>query len=383
MVRSISERRPTRSFATEVAMHPIAQLAEARAHEREIGRLAPQSPRAQTAARALLDHAVSFLQHECAFSQDDIIKAFIGRPAHNRTGAVLPEDVPEAMEHGNLREHMALVDVATRTLSRALLDLGAKAAARPQDYRNSQVRIGTVVQKYQLNQQEYGGKRGYDSLVLDRESPLQTLPAMRNNRSFTAVNRNTGDTERRLVHDVRARHETGRKGINFDEHCGLPLSEREQRNLLAGHQVLSPNDAAEDFDDLLHMRLGLTEGGHGKVPNHDHPWIAAAAAQGLPLTAGISGHTYRFLSLFHDLGGSPAQLKDLRLACLAFLVPGHHSYHEVMASAAEYEACAYNPRTDTAEKMVKDLQTEVARPLTRASKRVAVMVAGREPPDTF
>ncbi len=373
-----------KAAAGEATQHPLLRFAGARAVERQIGLLAPQSPHAHAAASKLLDLVHHFLRHELGMDEAQVLKTLTGRNP-SRAGSVRSEDVQEAMQHGNLREKLALVDLASKAVGSGLLQIGAKAAADPaycaRLQKDTALRMDLIVQKHFLATR-LGGNRSYDSLVLDPHSPLQRLPSMRSNRSIVVFNRSTGAKEKRLTHDVTTRHQTGRRGVNFDEHTALPLSEREKRNLFATFMEKLPAAALgahpqefKDFHSIAHARLNLTEGAHGKQPNLAEPWMADAAARGLPVSAGISGSTYRFMSLFHDLGGSKQQLVHMRLACLAFLVPSHHSYHEVMASAAEYEACQYDPEVHTAAKLVESLQAESAASPARPSNRALFALA--------
>ena len=371
-------RQTVMDLKIQLAKHPVARFVEARANERQIGLLAPQNRRAQAAADALLARVRHFMREHMQMSKSDIVQTMASDHL-TRTGAVRPQDVPAALEYGNLREKMALVDNTVRALSSALLAMGAKAAADPAYYLQLEaagLRIGVIVQKHRLAA-ALGSRRSYDSLVLDPRSPLQKLPSMRKNRTFVAVDRQTESTRTHLTHDLRTLHQTRLRGVDFDEHSALPLSEREKRNLVAGFASQLYEGGARDlsFEQIAHARLNLTEGAHGKKPNYDEPWVAEATTRGLPVSAGISGHTYRFMSLFHDLGGDPAQMLDLRLACLAFLVPAHHSYHEVMSSAAEFPQCPYDPDMDTAAKLVAQLRAEAGEPrVAKASMRATLAI---------
>lgn len=70
---------------------------------------------------------------------------------------------------------------------------------------------------------------------------------------------------------------------------------------------------------------------------------AAAEAACLGLRASSSGTTFTLLTLAQYLGMSGAKLHLLKLAALAFLVPQHHSYLEVMLGSSEVSPPPHAP----------------------------------------
>lgn len=368
------------AIARQAAAHPLARLAEARAYERLAGKLAASHPAAARAATELLRLATSFLTTTGGFSEADLLAALTA-PVSTKTGAVLAEDVAEARAHGNLREQLALIDVVARPLGEALYRVGEQAGRDPA-YRahlekTTTLRLNTIIAKAKRNSEAVDGKRPYDALVLDERSPLHSLPQQRQARTFLRIDTQTGHIVSQTNHSVRPRHQTDRRGVDFDEHSTLPLSDREKRALHASHVAEAARSGAgqassPDFDSIAHVRLPLTEGRHGKKPLEEHPFIAAATKAGLPTTAGISGHVYKFLSFFDDLGGDRGQLADLRLAAVAFLVPQHHSLHEVYASAATFPGLPYNPEVDTPRAIVMRLREQMGpQRAVKASDRVS------------
>ncbi len=69
--------------------------------------------------------------------------------------------------------------------------------------------------------------------------------------------------------------------------------------------------------------------------NPDAPFIADAADAAMPLKAGISGNTYRFMRLAEAMGIDPA---IARLACMSQLIPIEaHSFHEIAMAAQDFQ----------------------------------------------
>jgi hypothetical protein len=78
--------------------------------------------------------------------------------------------------------------------------------------------------------------------------------------------------------------------------------------------------------------------------NEAHPWLQVARGMAMPIRAGISGTTDRFVNTAGMLGVSP--LSHIRMAMLGYLIPQNaHSFHEIMSAAArgglDYKAGDY------------------------------------------
>ena len=81
------------------------------------------------------------------------------------------------------------------------------------------------------------------------------------------------------------------------------------------------------------------EGTLANIVDENHWWISEARDLEMPLKAGISGTTSRYMH-FAKLMSAP-DLYSQRLAVFAWAVPiNAHSYHEVMSAAKAY--CDYS-----------------------------------------
>ena len=62
----------------------------------------------------------------------------------------------------------------------------------------------------------------------------------------------------------------------------------------------------------------------------------------MPLAAGISGTTFRFINFAKMMG--VGDLSHARLCMLGFLIPIRaHSFHEIMSAAKGFPKCEYEP----------------------------------------
>jgi hypothetical protein len=85
------------------------------------------------------------------------------------------------------------------------------------------------------------------------------------------------------------------------------------------------------------------QGSVANILNPQAPFVEQARAQSLPLQAGISGTSFRFMRLGEVMGMDPALV---RLAAAAHLLPiGAHSYHEIASAAQGFQGdtSQYNP----------------------------------------
>ena len=82
--------------------------------------------------------------------------------------------------------------------------------------------------------------------------------------------------------------------------------------------------------------LPFLKGWKANIVSQDHDWIKTAIDDlQMPLKAGISGTTYRFMHMAKLFN---VDTQNTRLAALGHLLPiNAHSFHEVMSAAASVE----------------------------------------------
>jgi hypothetical protein len=116
--------------------------------------------------------------------------------------------------------------------------------------------------------------------------------------------------------------------IEQAEAAGLALSPRERA-------------AAEANGGVLPWNVGTV----ANMVDPSAPFIAEAAGDAMPLKAGISGNTFRFMRIAETMGIDPAMA---RLACMAQLIPIEaHSFHEISMAAQDFQgpSSSYDPST--------------------------------------
>jgi hypothetical protein len=106
----------------------------------------------------------------------------------------------------------------------------------------------------------------------------------------------------------------------------------------AGVELSADEKRAHSLKEGL---LPFMEGTLANLVDENHEWISEARGMDMPLKAGISGTTQRWMH-FSKLMSAP-DLYSNRLAIYAWAVPiNAHSYHEVMAGAKTY--CEYTSK---------------------------------------
>ncbi len=119
---------------------------------------------------------------------------------------------------------------------------------------------------------------------------------------------------------------------------GIVLSPREREAALRAHAATHGLDPAAvlanpppDSEIVMPWNTGTV----ANMVNPDAPFIADAADAAMPLKAGISGNTYRFMRLAEAMGIDPA---IARLACMSQLIPIEaHSFHEIAMAAQDFQ----------------------------------------------
>ena len=272
------------ALQAQIVQHPWAKTSVSRDRDQRIAAAAANSSAARAAALQLtrdiwqatqrLSPQVSRRELFASFAGYD---AAAGEPRFWASGDIHPNDVEEALTHGNLRELMTLALNAS----------------------------------YHLEQQlTPAGKRGVFT------APPQSLAAdsARMRRERTRPRRGSSE------------YETASKlGTPQDP----PLSPREIKHLR------TYLEAQPYTSDVNCTRLPTQLGKHRWVPRYDHPFMAHAVARGLHVTAGVSGMTHRLMALQQCLAGA-RNLQALRLACVGYFTPHHHALHEVLTAAAHF-----------------------------------------------
>ena len=284
----------------QILQHPWAKPAQSRANEPHIAAAAANSAVALAAAQELIRcvwEAVRTVAPQV--SQRELFGSFANynpaadQPRYWAAGDIHPDDVPEALEHGNLRELMTMALNASYRLERHLTPTGARGVFT---------------------------------------APSQSLPgrsaSMRRERNAGAPERTTG-------------RETAAK-LRTPQHP--PLSLRERRHLRAYLE-------GQDVTTAEFVRLPTQLGRHRWQPRYEHPFIADAVARGLHVTAGVSGTTYRLMAMQQQLTRADAkQAKAMRLACVGYFTPDHHALHEVLTAAALF-GCDYDSNAAPAQQL--------------------------------
>ena len=290
---SVTPKSPHRpalpaALAEQIHQHPWAKTARSRSAEMHIAAAAANNPAALHAVRQLTRAIWSRAQAvEPTASMREVFGSYEGYDATQRTarywasGDIHPDDVVEAFEHGNLRECMTMAFNASYRLERHVTTQGERGAFT---------------------------------------APPQSLAAhalsMRRERHATKRNMSPRETAAKLATSQSP-----------------PLSDREQRHLA---YYLERHRQGSEFE-----RLPTQLGKHRWQPRYDHPFMAEAVAQGLHVTAGVSGSTHRLMAAYRCLIGD-THLEAMRLACVGYFTPHHHALHEVLTAAAWF-GCAYDP----------------------------------------
>ena len=152
-------------------------------------------------------------------------------------------------------------------------------------------------------------------------------------------------TKTQLIAALKAK---GVRESGMGESHPQSFSRRSRRSARIG---LSPRER-KAYSPRGREYLPFVEGGLANLVNEENAWIKRARELSMPITAGISGTTHRFMNLARMLGVS--DLSHARLCMLGFLIPiNAHSFHEIMSAAKGF--CAYEPG-----------RYDKVRPLTRA-----------------
>jgi phage-related protein len=124
---------------------------------------------------------------------------------------------------------------------------------------------------------------------------------------------------------------------------GHPQSRSTRKASDAGLKMSSKEKKAPDFnspDINAGEHLPFIEGGKANLVDEGNFWIKEARKLSMPITAGVSGTTQRYMAFGAKIGLAP--LNHLRLAMLGFLIPMNaHSFHEIMTAAAGHSGCDY------------------------------------------
>jgi len=127
---------------------------------------------------------------------------------------------------------------------------------------------------------------------------------------------------------------------------------------------------AKGYDDDL---LPVLEGMVANIVDQQHWWIDFARKLEMPIRAGISGTTQRFMNMAKLLGAEPY---GARLAMVGHLVPMNaHSFHEICVAAKA--TCEYKPGKYVPFKPIEDeTMKEIAKAVGAASEEAAAKLLG-------
>jgi hypothetical protein len=102
---------------------------------------------------------------------------------------------------------------------------------------------------------------------------------------------------------------------------------------LSGQEGAAVSFRGEDF-------LPFIEGELANLVDERNAWIRRARELQMPIKAGISGTTHRFMNFAKTMGAS--SMPSVRLAMLGYLLPMNaHSFHEIMTASRGHAGCTY------------------------------------------
>lgn len=82
------------------------------------------------------------------------------------------------------------------------------------------------------------------------------------------------------------------------------------------------------------------QGNLANIVDEKHWWVKGARSLTMPIKAGVSGTTQRYMQFAATVGAQP--MNHVRLMLLGALIPTHaHSFHEIMTSAQGFPGCRY------------------------------------------
>ena len=160
------------------------------------------------------------------------------------------------------------------------------------------------------------------------------------------------EEELRFLCRKKGQPDTGSKSelVERLNKIGVYESEEGEKNFMARTRI------RKDGEEDRYLRPGGKEKGTGprdsskyynfiqgslaNVVNERHWWVKSARKLSMPIKAGVSGTTQRYMQFGRTLGVSP--MNHLRLMLLGALIPTHaHSFHEIMTAAQGFPGCIY------------------------------------------
>lgn|GEM_PF-1512720 len=194
---------------------------------------------------------------------------------------------------------------------------------------------------------EYAEAKGSD---MDRKFPAVPLEALSRDelvalaRRFGMKPRDTTPTDR-ILRDLKKR-QTDEKTKNKYIAAGTSGGGESNPTTLSprGRETDIGLSGRESEAHGLDGKLPFLEGMLANMVDSNNAWIKEANDLEMPLRAGVSGTTHRWMNFAAQLG---ANLPGSRLAMLGHLIPTNaHSFHEIMVAAqghVSYEQGKYTP----------------------------------------
>ncbi len=311
--------------STSVENHRLVLTTSSRAMEKPLAEVAATHPSAIRAAQTTLLRAKQFVDFATAncLPAAKIFGSFTDEKERtgnrfNQTGDIDSNKVDEAIEHGNLREHMCMLGNSQSTISRAMYDVGARAERDPEYAVAVQRATGADVLAIVVR---------YRATKAAGRPPEQFLHALEG-------------TESEKQPHMRASAFGPRKAGRFSDFPFTPpLSDREKAHLNAwrteqeakGVAVPTRKDAHGYESFLLPQEDGKTL----YRPKSDHTWHKRSNDERMSTRVSISGTAYRLMHMNKLLGANLEHSAHFRLALLGHVTPYHHTYHEVMSASVE------------------------------------------------
>lgn len=274
--------------------------------ENKLGYALYKDDNAKSGADVLLQKILALLA-EVGLTDQAINEAFAVEPesAHNQIGAVLAEDVQEAMASGNLREKMGMIYQAIRggKLAEAFKDkiTGDSKAHQPME-------LGSSIAADKISQK-----------LVDQEDELKDIEDPKD--KYWKLNEIL--FERRHSIDNQDREDTSddyfdnapRMTAEELEQQGVSLSAREKKAIAASGE-----------------KMGWVRGEHFYLVQEN--LADEAYKKYARMLAGLSGSGDWYFHVARHLNLDYGQLVRLRLAALGQMLTNHdHSYHEIMHGA--------------------------------------------------
>lgn len=339
--------RQKKHINPEIQTHHLHRTAQARLDEIALAAWAADHAGTTWAVSHLLQRIKTVLsaidpklQNVDIFGSGVLLADGTRQPRYTITGDISHVSIDEALADGNLREQMTLSYNAMRQVSKSLWSAATRARTEPAYDALLRNTTGIHVDLLLQCRSELEKHGEVDILAPHPNSVFAEAPAMRLERT-PRVSKSTESTPRSSKHTPVPVWRTAKR---VGQPMVPPLSDREVAHMARflseeSGVAVSPSKARQQ---TAHMRLPTYDGKNRWSIDPEHPWVRQSIVLGHNVATGISTTVHRYMMMWKLLGCDAERTSLLRLACVGYLVPDHHSLHEVMSAAAEH-GCFYDP----------------------------------------